>query len=246
MARRWLRCRLHSRASYLEFALQSVSMVVTRKISNSQGLTSVEGWKVLLADAAGQGHPHLSGVTTSSFHTTESCVSAEKTAHLFSAHLCRGPTDLVYVESPIPAGDPGPSTGWHFSDPDVQVHFRGLWLALALWAWPPGCSNPRQGLPLCALSWEVSWLHSGWMLQPSSTGIVPENLVLGCTGWPASETTRNRRHLYFSEEKIKNITNIYFFLRCAVVLLQYFKQPLPSTAFSLLYLNFSDTGGIII
>lgn len=55
MARRWLRCRLHSCASYLEFALQSVSMVVTRKISNSQGLTSVEVWKVLLADAAGQG-----------------------------------------------------------------------------------------------------------------------------------------------------------------------------------------------
>lgn len=190
---------------------------------------------------------HISLVLLSLASTGQSPASLQRRQLICSsAHLCRGPADLVYVESPIPAGDPGPSTDWHFLDPDVQVHFRGLWLALALWAWPPGCSNPRQGLPLCALSWEVSWLYSGWMLQPSSTGIVPENLVLGCTGWLASETTLNRRHLYFSEEKIKNITNIYFFLRCAIVLLQYFKQSLPSMAFSLLYLNFSDTGGIII
>lgn len=84
---------------------------------------------------------------------------------------------------------------------DMQVHFRGLRLARALGAWPPA-QWPSQGLALCSLCWEVSRLHSGWMLQPLRQELFLENVVLGCTGWPASKTTLNRRCLYFSEKKI--------------------------------------------
>lgn len=103
------------------------------------------------------------------------------------------------------------------------------------------CSGPPQGLALCSLSWEVSWLHSGWMLEPLPQELFLENLVLGCTDWPASKTTLNRRHLYFSEKKIKNLTNRYFFPRCSVVL-YYFKQLLPSISFGHLHLKLTLVG----
>lgn len=122
-----------------------------------------------------------------------------------SSVLCsprQKPIVLVYVQSQIPAGDPGPSTSWHFTDPDMQVHFRGCaWLQLPK-VWPPRRSRPRQDLALCYLSWEVSWLRGGWMLEPQQQELSLENVVLGCTDWPASRTALNRRHLYFPEKKI--------------------------------------------
>lgn len=136
---------------------QECSMVVDRKISNIQGWTSVEGWKALMDDAMGQGHPHFAGAPYS-VYSTKPCITAEKTEFICS--LLTSAESLVYAESQIPEGDPGPSTGWHFTDPDLQVHFRSLRLARALWVWPPGHSGPPQGLALCSLSWEVSWLRT--------------------------------------------------------------------------------------
>lgn len=59
---------------------------------------------------------------------------------------------------------------------------------------PPRPST-RPGIVLLAL--RRSLAPNGWMLQPQQQGLFLENLVLGCTGWPASKTTLNRRHLCF-------------------------------------------------
>lgn len=146
--------------------------------------------------------PHFTGVTYS-FHRTE---SLQLQGRLSASVLCSPqqkahcPCLCMKSES---RGRSRSLTSWHFVDPDVQVYFRGLRLAPAPRAWPPRRSSPPQGLALCFLSWEVSWPHSGWMLELEQQELFLENLVLGCTDRPASETALNRKHLCFWKKKIR-------------------------------------------
>lgn len=152
----WLRCRPHSSSSCQGFALKTVSMVVTRKISNIQGLTSVEGWKALRDDATARG-THISLAFPRELPRTKARVPAGRLRSPSSAPLLpqQGPAALVYAERQIPAGDPGPSQADILpsgAKPDMQVHFRGLRLARALGARPPGTvALTRPGIVLPVL-----------------------------------------------------------------------------------------------
>lgn len=176
----WLRHHLPSCSSNLGFSLNGLSIAVTRNISSSPGLTSVEG-----ASPGGQhsspGPVHISRALQ--WNGTRALASLQ--GRLSSSVLC-SPRQrlvvLVHVASRLPAGEPAPSTSWHFTDLDMQVHFRGCaWLRLP-GVWPPCLHHRRQGLALCSLSWEVSWLSSGWMLELQQQALFLENLVLGYTG----------------------------------------------------------------
>lgn len=231
MTKSWLR----SYSSYLGIGLKSVSMVVT---SNSWELTSAEERKAHLDVAAGQ------EASTFRWHY----YSLHRTKRRLSSSALCSPQQRARCPCLCRKSDScGRSRSLH------RLTFHGSGHAGSL-PWPevgsgsPGpASQPlrpstRPGIVLLAL--RSSLAPSGWMLQPQQQGLFLENLVLGCTVWPASKTTLNRRHLCFSEEKIKNITNRYVFLRCSIVLLRYFKQPLPSTAFGLLQLNLANSDGL--
>lgn len=108
------------------------------------------------------------------FHMSESCVTAEKTEFI-CAQFTSAETSLSFFMYKVrflreiqvpPRAD-------ILSIRACSVHFLGLCLALALLVWPLHCSGPRQGLALCSLSWEVSWLHSGWMLEPQQQELIP-------------------------------------------------------------------------
>lgn len=70
----------------------------------------MEECRIVLDDTAGRGDIHISGGTYS-FRRTGLRHCREDWVPLFSAHLSTEPAVLVYIESQIPAGDPGPAAG---------------------------------------------------------------------------------------------------------------------------------------